>query len=361
MSRLGLLLILMVATCAVCLLLVYLNRSREESRRTMCLERIRKISSATQMYHFEHGRLPACTLGDPEFPSVAYWESDGWNRHQCTSSLASIITQMDFPALYYHNIYSIHYGMTLADHKDTSGNRINDWFGEMRVLRNNFQSLEASIQRELICPSDPGVDSTTKIAVMSQPVIDISSNRNLTKLYTLCWSSEKLSLARRTSNLPESDAPKWTNYLGCFGVPDSLKTGIGKDFENCGALTVREKNTFQTISEQDGLGCTILYGETVGEIIGRERTSIQSWFLGGLGHGFGKFHWKEGWPGNNIEFGNANEGSVFGFGSFHDDAVNFSFCDLSVHSISRDIDRNVFEQLSGRNDGVTVEMSSISR
>jgi hypothetical protein len=45
------------------------------------------------------------------------------------------------------------------------------------------------------------------------------------------------------------------------------------------------------------------------------------------------------------------------FGSAHSSGINAAFGDNSVHTISYDIDRNVFNKLGNRSDGQVVDSS----
>jgi hypothetical protein len=356
-SRIETILLILLVLGGAALTFVYLYRSREDARRVDCLNRMRQIATAAHNYHDSHKRLPAGTLGNPETPTLLAWENGLWKDQQCSSTIFLLHHFLDLRSGYFLcDKSATDYRKTLAQYNDVHNIRRYEWFGEIPGFMTSKRNSTAFIYEQCKCPAD--ADAATQndardFTIMTQPVFDLSSDSPNTKMYTMRWSSKELSDLKQKAGLTELKLFD-TNYLGCYGIHSSEK-GPDSDYDEYGgAMTVREKVTLDELSGQDGQTYTFMMGETVGEIIDDQRTQVQSLLWGGLAHGFGDFQWET--KQSDLPFlGDARNASVYGFGSMHRNAVNFSLCDASVHSLNRNIDIEVYRQMCGRNDGGPIE------
>jgi hypothetical protein len=331
-------------------------RARETARRLDCLNRLRQTSTAAHVYHDAHRRLPPGTLGNPDSPTLTAWESGLWKDQQFTSSQLLLLPFMEVRGvMQFTDRVSFDYKVTLSDHLNANGQREYDWFGDQPHL----YTLAQTNYPFVICPADITAQKlNSDFTVMTQPVIDESSKTLRTVMYTMHWSDPVIKQMKfKVTGGSEKFAH--TNYLACYGVHHAEK-GPASDFDKyAGAMTVRHKMTLQLMSELDGVNCTIMFGETIGEIIDRKRTRMQTWTWGGLGHGFGDFQYDVKQAKSQF-LGDANNASIYGFGSMHRNVVNFSTCSASTHSINRNIDADVYQQLCGRNDGEETSQSAFA-
>ena len=325
-----------------------IRASRDEKQIATCKNKLRQLAVAAHDYHDANDRLPAGTLGPVQTPTVDQFENGLWKDHQYTSSIALMLPFLEQQKIYKKvRLVAYDYRRSLEEHVSPDGDRLYQWFGDLDGI---FDAASEKLELA-ICPSDAKtLDAEVKTTVITQPTVSEQSRDAVDKMYTMDWHDNRIKAMEQASGIGEVSLQR-TSYLGCNGAHGAGHSEIGDFSRFSGAMQVRAKASLIVISNQDGTSRTIMLGETIGEISEGKRVRVQSWFLGGLARGYGDVPWLGEPTEDNPFFGTANKAAVYGFGSMHEKVVNFALCDASVYSFSRDIDKNVYMQLCGRNDG----------
>lgn len=356
LNRSGLSRIDVLASC-VCIFLLSsisisaLQRIRETSRDSTCLERLTRFSEAAHNYHDANDRLPAGTLGSARTPQLQKWDSNSWKDHQLTSCLALMLPFLEMQDQYKRvNLSAYDFRRDLSEKIDRNRERLYNWFGEIEGLPAGYDLKDANI---FLCPADNGIqDENLEYMLSVHPVIPLSMEKGDNQVDQM-WTLSLKELATRVELPPswkENLALSPANYLGCAGAHSG---GIHPNNEFqlfAGCMSTRGKVSLLVIANQDGTAKTLMFGETIGGITRGKRNSVQTCFTGGLARGLGLVPWGEKPSTEKPLLGNSKFASVYGFGSMHENHVNFVFCDGSTKKISRDIDHLVFKSFCGRKD-----------
>jgi prepilin-type N-terminal cleavage/methylation domain-containing protein/prepilin-type processing-associated H-X9-DG protein len=146
--------------------------------------------------------------------------------------------------------------------------------------------------------------------------------------------------------------PSWGNAPNLGGSNYVSNGGGYMDSLNPGWMPFKgpfyrnSKTRFTDIG--DGTSNTLAFGETLGGSYPGDRDLRLAWPGAGC--------YPSAWG-----LGNTNGPTQVGwwqYSSKHSGVVNFSFCDGSVHGLSKSIDTGTFVYLSGANDGVVIDSSS---
>lgn len=333
-----------VLICCICcsilasLAFVVINRIREQSKITTCQDRLRTIGFLAAGYADAHVRLPPSTLGAKGSIAKESWgtksddlgrSKDFWRNYQNTSSLAMTIEYLDGNQACSQVDpinFSIH--KTLATYRDKDNKRIYEWQGDIRGVQNAAKKVVP----EFVCPSDNiNEDDISELIIATQPYLDPKDEND--DLGIKIWPDG------------DGDQFKCTNYLANGGVG-------GAHYQ--GPMRCRKKMTLVDWNRMKGDSYTVLYAETIGEIVDGRRIRAMSWMWGGEGRGRGALpHGYANYPGNSERrnLGDARWSSGIGFGSMHPNGVNMILTDLSVHNCSRSIHMKALYHLFGSANG----------
>lgn len=312
---------------------------RESARQTSCKNNLRQIAIASHNFESSHRRLPPGTLGFDEVLEVSREQGDEWlydsaspihwKKAQHTSSLVLLL-----PFLEHENLQNrlpeiaVDYGKTIDGNND-------DWIGDQPVVK------ESSEQQLPIfnCPSDDfsDLDNDGEYYVASQPGY----------LRDIAESIDTIMIA----SIPASEARfAPSSYFGCAGAHSGGLQPDSRLRPYRGALSCRERIPLDKIS--DGTSNTLLYGESIGHIVDRNRVAVFPWMFGGLLRGRGPNPWMQSFaPGGDfLLFGDSEYSAFVSFGSKHQ-TVNLAFADGSVRGQSRDVDIMIWYQACGGFDG----------
>ena len=325
-----------------------IHQCREDARAETCRERMKEIVVAAHQYADAHSRLPPATLGSSAIPKLSDWDKGQWRDHQFTSSLA---LTMDIHGMdeEYNAIshFAFDYRRTFNVILDGNGNQAFRWFGELKGFP---QALKISRESAFLCPADAAFDESVEYVIGVHPVLPKLRQKTFDDMWVLTLSE----LNRREAASVEWNRLKpfsRTSYLACVGAHSGGDQPDPELSPYDGVMSTRDGITLESIAISDGLSRTIMYGESIGEFNQHKRSHVQTFFLGGLARGRGLLKWQERPTPSQPLFGHPIRSSVYGFGSMHVNFVNFAFCDGAVHSINREMDDEVFNQMCGMNDG----------
>lgn len=332
-----LLVVISIISILIGMLLPAVQSVREAARRTGCKNNLRNIGLACLNYESTHGRIPPGTLGfdlqiqRPSDVSVSDWLTNEshplhWKESQHLSSLALLL-----PFYEQQNIY---------DQIPTEYLRINartSWAGQEASV------IDAAKTRIplLACPSDGINEDNAKRLVATQPAGLYAGN--------VLVEDGFLTAVHQVN--PGEGILSASNYLGCAGAHSGGRYEENSLLGYAGAMTCRTRVTSGHV--RDGTSNTILFGESIGDIVGGERVYLASWAFGGLCRGRGGADWNRLVAKNGQEYflGDHRFSSVGGFGSKHPMVVNCVRADGSTHSVARNISLASWYALCGRADG----------
>ena len=360
-KRSGVTLVQIVIVCGCCVILggimvVYLGGRSDAARSAHCRMNLRNIAVAAHDYHDAHSRLPYGTLGSDTIPTLAEWDSTGWQKHQMTSGLAAIMPFLDMVQAHEKfDPVAFDYEKDLTEILDYQGKQKYSWFGEI----NGYAGALKNEQSELFkCPTDNSVPTDIEFVIAVHPVLPEDPKAETDRMWTMTYGQlckQKTAAKNWSGALPFTH----TNYLGCAGAHAGGVQPLYALQKFNGPMSTGPKVQLEAIAHQDGTSRTVMFGESIGEFKDGKRIQMQTYCLGGLARGRGLVPWGENPTESKPLFGTTDRASVFGFGSMHQGFVNFAFCDAAVYQLSHDIDIKVFDQLCASNDGSNPDMDAI--
>lgn len=329
-TLLELLIVLAVISVLAAVMIPAIQAVRESSRLISCCNNLRQLGIAIQSYESSMGCLPPGTIG---YAEVVDWNDyrnlpDGisWKNKQQTSFLAILLPYSGFEDV--ARVCDSEFfdtGKDLRSHR-LSGTSSADWFAEI----GGFEELSATRVNIHLCPSDKG--AAEHFIGGSQPVMK---------------EGEGAFSFLRFLDTEKPGTYVGANYLGCAGATTPTSDAFSDANRFRGVMSSGRQVRLSEIG--DGISNTVALGESIGEIFGGDRKSIQAWSVGGLGRGRGKVAWEI--AGESQLLGDKNDASGFGFGSFHHAGVNFLLVDGSVRTVGRGINGEVVFELCGKRDG----------
>ena len=346
-SGFGLVDVLIATICIAVMasmLLPLLLQMRSEARLDTCQVRIRTIVIAGHNYHDSYRRMPPATLGVDDVVNVSEWNKDegekSWKSTQNSSSLLLTAAFTDLrPEWNAAHDIAKDLVKSLRDYNATADVKF-DWQGDIEGL----DGIMSSQHDSLTCPEDDLADISVRAIIATQTcqpfeVSAMESNDHCRDIATQLYPGEEESIGL-------------TNFVACIGVTGSSWDDDRESNRWRGAMTMRSRITLEGI--RDGTSRTIMYGESIGEIVDGERRAAMSWLWGGGARLSGDLPFDP----TTLEdaddipmFGTAESSSGVGFGSRHEDVVTFGLCDGSVRQIKRDVDHMTLKQLAGKDDG----------
>ncbi len=305
-----LLVVIAIIGILVALLLPAIQMAREAARRAECTNNVKQLGLAAHNFQDTYGRFPPGYVGHQDS-----WQFS-WDR-QHTGLLAFLLPYIELGNIH-EPIDSQSYGTGVmsslwdVDNPPGTGNAHYYWRSPDRseAWKMAHEKIDA-----FICPS-----ATNDIPSDGMGAVLVQYNDSIFQIGY--WSG----------NYPKIG---WTNYLGCAGVIGKTRNSWAP-YE--GIYAKRSKNSFNSIT--DGSSNTIAFGEALG---GRPTVEYRySW----MGCGAMATYWG---------LSNTETGGWFQYDSQHPGVVQFCIADGATTSISRDIDINIFRNLSGMRDAKDTE------
>jgi hypothetical protein len=345
----GLVCLVWLATLSMPCMIQWRGQARQDS----CANKLRELALAAHNYYDAYRRLPPATLGFEKVVDADAWANredseQYWHHVQNSSSLLLTAPYMELTETWKkaHPIAS-NCQQTLRDYNRNADTTFG-WQGDI----SGMEEISRIFVDKLLCPED-NLQATVEVdpvvaIIATQPCLpfeqqDMESIDACRDIAIRLWETRMDQLGL-------------TNYAACLGV---CGQAYGDDPELrrwAGSMSPRGVVRFASIT--DGTSLTLMYGETLGEIVDGQRLSAMSWLWGGgariLGH----------WPMNADRhpddagismIGDATNSSGAGFGSKHPDGILFAICDGSVRVLKRDIDRDTWYRLAGAADGMIAE------
>ncbi len=368
-----LLVVIAIIALLMALLLPAIQKVREAANKMLCGSNLRQIALACHNYHNDYNKLPPGWLGghDPETNQWFQSVTDG----PVVGALALLLPYLEGDNI--RKLLVFNDALKIG----VNGGAENWWALPSPVGVQNRLAAQAKLKM-FECPSDDlRNEIPTKFVVVASYFFYDGSAPNWWNAEPW-WGSYQAGPTGFFANLGR------TNYALCSGGAGIMNTGSGatndvfRKYE--GIFSNRSQLTLGQLTVQDGTSNTILLGESLGGNRLGGCDSVVPWiapWVIGTGSGLGKGNaYNEdmdpsgnGWSAANRAF---RGGSAGHFSAMHTAGVQFAFGDGSVRTIrygdttapSFDIlsstpltiDYMLLMQLSGRNDGLALDTSSIT-
>ncbi|MCA9262547.1 MAG: DUF1559 domain-containing protein [Planctomycetales bacterium] len=298
------------------MLLPAVNSAREAARRTDCANRLRQVSLAALNYETANRRFPPGYLGPADLSrAVRSREGDALDT-QWIGVLVSVLPFLELDTVF-HRVDT-----------DLSVERMAPPYW---TNQGSWQVSQWSLSL-FHCPSAPsGPPHEFCVDVMTTYSIE---NEDTIVLDGYPWHVSQVEQGH-------------TNYVGSMGYAGRTGNRQANQWE--GVFYNRSKTTHGRI--KDGASHTLLFGEAVGTLVrGRGFTQGFSWIgTACLPTGFGLD------PAINNSETTRYEAHWSQFSSAHaGDVIQFSLADGSVHSLTRDLDQDLFDASGGVREGMLV-------
>ncbi len=303
-----LLVVIAIIGILIALLLPAVQAAREAGRRADCLSKLHNMGIAFHNYNDVQGFLPT---GEAGHSNGLFALSQPYMEQQnMASQLAVAIPTWADP-----------------DHPDNDNGGGPDWW-----VPNASWALSQQVYAEYVCPS---VDPAAHEAPWKRIRFRVYHSGG--SLWLSAW--------RVTPGLPGLNT-----YIGCAGTGynniDMWSASFG-DFRE-GIFTQQRRKVIGQIL--DGTANTLAIGEYMGwQINNREWFATGSWICAQVM-----------WSGYPIWDGVSNGGNSpwFQFSSPHPQMTMFCLGDASVRPVRNSVDLNIFRDLHGIRDGVSVDVRS---
>ncbi len=313
-----LLVVIAIIGVLVALLLPAIQAAREAARRTQCKNNIRQMSIGFLNHEIAHGHLPTGGWG-------FYWVGNpdgGFGKNQPGGWCYNILAFIEQPAL------------------RANGKGISDPVQKEAALKITVTSLLPIFN----CP--------TKRPLRRYPMTPRTPNYIAYNLQS-CSSDTNCEVARNdyrvnAGNLGPGDVPGPTQF-------ESPSTYFGSDAFNTQSGICFRQSTIRIKEIVDGTSSTAMVGEKAMDPAhyesGAQGIDDQCVFTGHDRDNVGYTGKSAGLvPLQDAADINGSDGA-YRFGSAHVTAFNMAFCDGSVHTVTYDVDPDVFFLNGGRDDG----------
>lgn len=348
--------VLAIIGVMVSLLLPAVQSAREKARGVACQNQIRQLSLGCAGFETTHRTFPPGTLGFSEPCNVTYEQYQRvfddpsspfyFLNQQHTSWVLQVLPWIEQQAIY-ESVPAIARNANQSYLQYRTGNPT------APMWLDGFSEIQAASSQDsasLLCPSDSLTTVNQKGPVTTivgsqpifvlQPVLDLLHGKPVGD-FQLGYLGP-------------------TNYAGCTGgysggeLPQMANSTVDEMSRFRGIFRSRKSASLGAI--RDGTSQTILFGEVVGFIDFKVRSSPSSWMFGGLARGRSVLDWGTNYstflPGLEI-LGDQYYAWPAGFASLHPRHVNFGYADGTVRPITRTVDPWVMLSACGINDAAS--------
>jgi prepilin-type N-terminal cleavage/methylation domain-containing protein len=324
-----LLVVIAIIAVLIALLVPAVQKVREAAARTQCRNNMKNITLATHNYHDVFKTLPPGFLGT--YPNLAQAYSHGapW---QWVGVLFYLLPYMEQNNMFLQAMAGVPGAPVPSNYLDITANYVAWW---------TYPSLWNAAQtpiKSYVCPADQPYDSIAGTFVTYD---------------TFSYTLEGIFYPNASGGPAGTTGTGATlgrgSYLGCQGW-----LGRGGLFYGNGIFLNRSSYTLTDITNGDGTAYTFAFGEALGGISKgqndfdgtKNRDFSNSWMAGALATAWGTgdvTHWYQ-------------------FGSKHDNVVQFSMADGSVHAVRKAINSDsIFTMYAANwNDGNAYSPASMS-
>jgi prepilin-type N-terminal cleavage/methylation domain-containing protein/prepilin-type processing-associated H-X9-DG protein len=337
-----LLVVIAIVGGLVAMLFPAIMSTREAARSADCKNRLRQIGLGALNFESARRFVPPGILGAAnafDFEGNRYTPSSPyyWKRYQYTGVLALLLPYLEegVHVNHYHpSAFDVERRLDEYDSSSGAGAMFS-WFGEIPGF-STMAPLTLPLYR---CPSDTLDDSEIEYFVGGlQPVWHIEVQQD-----AISWID-----VRRESSI----TPGMTNYAGCLGAHSGGLTSRPQLRPYTGMMSSRRR--IRLGDARDGVPNTILFGETMGEIVDGKRTAVQSWLVAGVVRGRSSTNWMSA-PDSGSLLGDVRNAAWTGFASAHAGGVFFAFADGHVAKLDRALDWRMLYAYCGASDSLRAD------
>ena len=361
-----LLVVIAIIALLMALLLPAIQKVREAANKMLCASNLRQIAIASHNYHNDYNKLPPGMFG--RLPDAVVTAAD-FNSTPAVGPFVGCLVPL-LPYLEADNLFKflvtvnnsgVAVGPITLGLNQTSA----AWWLGSTGSNPNLVFCQTKV-KGFYCPSDSANSDVTTQGTM------LSYN----------WFNG--AYGRILLAAPDQDLPARTNYAGVAGF-NGARTSLtftvnavvyqGSQFE--GIMTNRSGLTLGQLTVQDGTSNTLMFGEGLDGRGDTARDHAWSWFgIGSMTTYFG-IALNAITPNEAVNPNFANWPSRFRFSSRHAAGCNFAFGDGSTRTVryggtaahpstfygsnpaAPGLDYLLFQQISGRRDGLNLDTSSI--
>ena len=335
-----LLVVIAIIALLMALLLPAIQKVREAANKMQCASNLRQLVIASHNYHADFGKLPPGILGLSTTPAIPPAQV------QYAGSLVFLLPYLELDNVYKQFNMGPPAGLNL-------GLNIGDanWWTRSAC----YAAAQAKIKL-FQCPSD-------------------NINEDFTIGIWLSLYADQGFFPGNQRNAPGDEQLGRTNYLGVAGLggkfaftvvaPNPLNLSPAPTYGGYEGIMINRGNvTLGQITVQDGTSNTLMFGEGLGGPGIGPKGTVYSWFgVGCLGTGLGLGR-------GNTDAIAEGGAAYWRFSSRHMTGVQFAFADGGVRTVRFgstawlgfgpvSSDWALLQQLSGRRDGYSSDVSSI--
>ena len=322
----------------VSMLLPAIQAVRESARSTSCKNKIRQLNIALLSYESAIKTLPPGTLG---FEGTISISGGDFRRTQQDPSFRYYLLKNQNTSLFVHILPFLE-RKNLADQLPAICTNTSQSYEDYRNQNGGPEALSdldevayvmSKHVNDFSCPSDSIVDLPC-IGIGGQPAFIVDQDTD-----AFLW-------------IPSANPVAGTNFAGCSGAYSGGNVPSNAMEKYDGIFGSRNGKPLARVG--DGLSNSIIIGETLGQIVGTNRTSSNPWFFATLCRARSDLDWETDFstrtPGLEL-LGDGWFSHPAGFASMHPTKVNFGKADGSVLSLGRKIDWRTLYSLCGVSDG----------
>ncbi|MEM8944006.1 MAG: DUF1559 domain-containing protein [Planctomycetota bacterium] len=333
-----LLVVIAIIGVLVALLLPAVQAAREASRRSTCSNHLKQMGLAALNYESARAHLPPGYLAGENFIRPAN-ASDSKGPHQFCGVLVFLLPYMEQQPLYDQFTETLDVGI---DNRD----------GNYALEPNASVAAQQTVETYL-CP-------TTSDVPPDLGIID--------KAYGILGGGILKLNSDRWGDIDDKPFGR-THYLGVTGVLGPVSSnlvynirGVSRNVtdELLGVFSVRSRTELAQVT--DGTSQTLMFGEAPGtigiSIPDRAEPGTYSGFIEGFAWaGWGTLPAFSGLDFSGFEIGDARYDAIWShYSSLHSGGiVQFCFVDGSVHSLTNDIERELFLEMSTMQGGELID------
>jgi len=365
-----LLVVIAIIALLMALLLPAIQKVREAANKMLCASNLRQIAIASHNYHNDYNKLPPGTLGSAAANPQALFENVSY-----AGCLALLLPYLEADNIY-KQIYQPNLSFAYNGAPVTTAGGANNWWNDARSapdgsgLPYNLYLSNFTLKM-FLCPSDDVASATPQTGVgicFVQYPATVGATTPVSQFVSIGYFGAPFNTIPlgRTNYLGVSGANGVGASISASDIGPAGNVNLG---QYVGIMTTRGTLTLGQLTVQDGTSNTLMFGEHIGgEGAGPlVHDFMLSWFgCGSLGTKFGLGR-------GNVPCAGVYSSATTGAGyprysSRHTAGVQFAFGDAHVGTVrfGQTCVRNVasadwflLQQLSGRQDGLNADVSSL--